>query len=75
MKIHLLLHLIDNMVDFGPTSSFNTERYIKSIYPTPYFKLLFTSFVAVKHSTPSYEQEMCMLTGSLLPETLQEALL
>ena len=52
VKIHLLLHLIDNMVDFGPTSSFNTERYIKSIYPTPYFKLLFTSFVAVKHSTP-----------------------
>lgn len=27
VKIHRLLHLIDNIVDFGPTSSFNTERY------------------------------------------------
>lgn len=28
VKIHLLLHLVDNMVDFGPTSAFNTERYM-----------------------------------------------
>ena len=27
VKIHLLLHLSDNMSDFGPTSAFNTERY------------------------------------------------
>ncbi len=26
LKIHLFLHLTDNMMDFGPTSSFNTER-------------------------------------------------
>lgn len=26
MKIHLLLHLVDDMCDFGPTSAFNTER-------------------------------------------------
>jgi len=26
VKIHLLLHLVDNMLDFGPCSSFNTER-------------------------------------------------
>ena len=25
-KIHLLLHLTENMFDFGPTSAFNTER-------------------------------------------------
>ena len=25
-KIHLLLHLVDNMIEFGPTSAFNTER-------------------------------------------------
>lgn len=25
-KIHLILHLADCMVDFGPTSGFNTER-------------------------------------------------
>ena len=26
-KIHLLLHLPQNLVDFGPTAAFNTERY------------------------------------------------
>ena len=25
-KIHILLHFVDCMKDFGPTSSFNTER-------------------------------------------------
>ena len=45
VKIHLLLHLTDNMVDFGPTSSFNTERY--SVYIT-----IVSSFLDVKHSTP-----------------------
>ena len=30
VKIHLLLHLTGNMVEFGPTSSFNTERYVVS---------------------------------------------
>lgn len=29
-KIHLLLHLPDNMHDFGPTAAYNTERYILS---------------------------------------------
>ena len=28
LKIHLFLHLTDNMMDFGPTSSFNTERLV-----------------------------------------------
>ena len=27
-KFHLLLHLADSMEAYGPTSSFNTERYI-----------------------------------------------
>ena len=27
-KIHLLLHLHENMTDFGPTMSYNTERYV-----------------------------------------------
>lgn len=26
VKIHLILHLVDCMADFGPTSVFNTER-------------------------------------------------
>ena len=27
LKIHLLLHLVDNILEFGPPSSFSTERY------------------------------------------------
>ena len=26
VKIHLILHLADDIRDFGPTSAFNTER-------------------------------------------------
>jgi hypothetical protein len=26
LKTHLILHLVDNIVEFGPTQSFNTER-------------------------------------------------
>lgn len=26
LKVHLILHLPQNMHDFGPTSAFNTER-------------------------------------------------
>lgn len=26
VKVHLILHLADNIRDFGPTSAFNTER-------------------------------------------------
>lgn len=25
-KVHLLLHLADNMLEFGPTSAYSTER-------------------------------------------------
>ena len=28
VKFHLLLHLTDNMLDFGHPSCFNTERYM-----------------------------------------------
>ena len=27
-KVHMVLHLVDCMEEFGPTSSFNSERYI-----------------------------------------------
>ena len=27
-KVHLFLHLVDNLLDFGPTSAYNTERQI-----------------------------------------------
>ena len=26
-KFHLLLHLVDNIREFGPTAGYNTERY------------------------------------------------
>lgn len=26
VKVHLLLHLVDCMVDFGPCAAYNTER-------------------------------------------------
>lgn len=28
LKVHLLLHLVDDMIQFGPASCFNTERYM-----------------------------------------------
>ena len=28
LKIHLILHLVDNIIDFGPTMCFNTERLV-----------------------------------------------
>ena len=28
-KVHLLLHLEENMIDFGPASCFNSERLVK----------------------------------------------
>ena len=29
VKVHLLLHLVDSTIDFGPSSAFNTERCSK----------------------------------------------
>ena len=29
VMVHLLLHLVDSMIDFGPSSAFNTERCSK----------------------------------------------
>ena len=31
-KVHLLLHLVECMAQFGPTSAFNSERYILSAH-------------------------------------------
>lgn len=31
LKVHLMLHLSDNMMDFGPTASFNTERFVNCV--------------------------------------------
>ena len=31
VKIHLILHLVDCMISFGPTSAYNTERLGKEI--------------------------------------------
>ena len=32
VKVHLILHLAQNMLDFEPTSSFNTERLAMSTF-------------------------------------------
>ena len=32
VKVHLLLHLVDCMLDFGPCSVYNTERYNNNVY-------------------------------------------
>ena len=44
VKVHLLLHLVDCMLDFGPCSVCNTERYNINVYlfvydftPKPYY--------------------------------------
>ena len=29
LKVYLILHLVDDMKEFGPTASFNTERYVQ----------------------------------------------
>ena len=34
VMVHLLLHLVDNMLDFGCYSCFNTERYCMYVYTT-----------------------------------------
>ena len=31
LKVHLILHLVDDMKEFGPTASFNTERYVQKM--------------------------------------------
>ena len=31
VKVHLLLHLPDNLMDFGPPANYNTERYILNL--------------------------------------------
>ena len=31
LKTHLVLHLVDNMIDFGPTDCYNTERFVQCI--------------------------------------------
>ena len=28
LKTHLILHLVDSIVSFGPTQCYNTERYV-----------------------------------------------
>lgn len=40
VKFHLLLHLPQNMLDFGPTAAYNAERYNNNIITYPEFILL-----------------------------------
>ena len=45
VKIHILLHLVDCFVDFGPTSGYNTERY-ELLYIAPCIIILILRFEA-----------------------------
>ena len=46
LKVHLFLHLTDNMMDFGPTSSFNTERSVISHGEAMYLKVIISTAVS-----------------------------
>ena len=55
LKFHLVVHLIDNILAFGPSSSFSTERYIY-MYMQYTFSFLFSidlspSFPSSEHRT------------------------
>lgn len=51
-KVHLMLHLVECMKEFGPTSAFNSERYADSLLFLC-LKILKTDFADVRPSTPS----------------------
>lgn len=38
-KVHLLLHLVECMMEFGPTAAFNTERYISGTVTASLYKI------------------------------------
>ena len=53
-KFHLLLHLAENMTEFGPTAAFNTERYIFStLFETRIIIIMRGFIIGVKPSIKS----------------------
>ena len=46
-KFHLLLHLADSMLSFGPTMAYNTERYVHT-HGSNYFQHLISTKTANK---------------------------
>jgi hypothetical protein len=50
-KTHLLLHLVDDMVNFGPALGFCTERYCSKLYVEGFVYLLMHAVIgiALKH--------------------------
>ena len=66
VKMHLLLHLIQGMIDFGLSSAFNTERYVTlcvlcilNIHDV----WMSNSITDVKHIMHLLEQETSLLIG------------
>ena len=71
VKIHLLLHLGDCITDFGPTSAFNTERYILKYTQVYYlYTCSPTCMSDVRHSILLSVQETSMQIASHQVETL-----
>lgn len=65
VKIHLILHLPEHMLDFGPTSALNTERYIHVHYIytciSPYYTVHILC-IGVRLSTLSFEHKTSLET-------------
>ena len=57
VKVHMILHLPENVKDFGPTSAFNTE----TIFGVVFVQTTSVSFIDVKLLIPSFGLEIYML--------------
>ena len=59
LKVHLMLHLVECMEQFGPTSAFNSERYDNDNHDS---FVRNRCNVGSRHSTPIYELRIFLAT-------------
>ena len=64
-KTHLLLHLVDCMVQFGPSSAFSAERYIEGVMKSVEINL----FTDLSRLMPMFGHITYLATDWLLVET------
>ena len=72
LKIHLLLHLPDDMLMYGPTAAFNTERYKEEILCILILHSCISSDARV--TIPLFVVGIFLEISNLLVETLLDAL-
>lgn len=70
VKVHLFLHLAQDMSDFGPTSAFSAERYGNIKVFVEYSMCNYNVLAGVKPITPLYGQETYLATDLPQVETL-----